>query len=136
MTRRIRWKPTQPQADGETPGSKKIGRAVSTVVYQEFRKDAKKYAEEQGVMFGYPAGRGSNTHVALEQNARCASCYGGINTLEKDKKKNMDSVNEEEWEPMPRLLVIDSGAAEAVIPTEWFPLHDVQEVQGSKSGVY
>ena len=55
---------------------------------------------------------------------------------EKHEEKNIGSVNEYEWEHMPRPLVIDSGAAETVIPTEWFPLHGVQESHGSKSGVY
>ena len=59
-----------------------------------------------------------------------------INILEKHEEKNIDNVKEDEWEPMPRPLVIDSGAAETVIPSEWFPLHDTLESHGSKSGVY
>jgi hypothetical protein len=60
----------------------------------------------------------------------------GIDMLEKHEEKSIDNFNNDKWEPMPRPLVIDSGAAETVIPSEWFPLHDIQESQGSKSGVY
>ena len=28
-----------------------------------------------------------------------------------------------EWTPMPKPLVVDSGAAETVIPRTWFPNH-------------
>jgi hypothetical protein len=37
---------------------------------------------------------------------------------------------------MPRPLVIDSGAAETVMPENWFPLHDIQESEGSKNGMF
>ena len=37
---------------------------------------------------------------------------------------------------MPRALVIDSGAAETVMPSDWFPKHEVKESEGSRNGVY
>ena len=35
----------------------------------------------------------------------------------------------EEWRLMPRPLVIDSGAAETVFPTDWFTGHELRERQ-------
>ena len=40
------------------------------------------------------------------------------------------------WKPMPCPMVIDSGAAETVIPTSWFTDHAIRETEASKSGVY
>ena len=37
---------------------------------------------------------------------------------------------------MPRPLVIDSGAAETVIPGDWFPGHRTEESEGSRNGIY
>ena len=39
------------------------------------------------------------------------------------------------WEFMPYPLVVDSGAAETVIPLEWFSDHKLYESEGSKSGM-
>ena len=47
----------------------------------------------------------------------------------------MDNM-EQSWATMPRALVIDSGAAETVMPSDWLPDHEVKESVGSKSGVY
>ena len=41
-----------------------------------------------------------------------------------------------EWTPMPQPLVVDSGAAETVIPRTWFPSHRAVESEGSKHGVF
>ena len=41
-----------------------------------------------------------------------------------------------EWTPMPQPLVVDSGAAETVIPRTWFPNHKTVESEGSKRGVF
>ena len=50
-----------------------------------------------------------------------------VNILEKHCDKNINSVEDRLWEPMPRALVIDSGAAETVMPSDWFPKHEVKE---------
>ena len=44
--------------------------------------------------------------------------------------------SQREWTPMPQPLVVDSGAAETVIPRIWFPNHQTVESQGSKRGVF
>ena len=41
-----------------------------------------------------------------------------------------------EWTPMPKPLVVDSGAAETIIPRLWFPSHKTAESEGSKRGVF
>ena len=45
-------------------------------------------------------------------------------------------MEEQEWKLLPRPLVIDSGAAETVMPSDWFPDHATQESPGSKDGVF
>ena len=35
-----------------------------------------------------------------------------------------------EWTPMPQPLVVDSGAAETVIPRTWFPNHKDSGIRG------
>ena len=41
-----------------------------------------------------------------------------------------------EWTPMLQPLMVDSGAAETVIPRTWFPNHKTVESEGSKRGVF
>ena len=41
-----------------------------------------------------------------------------------------------EWTPTPQPLVVDSGAAETVIPRTWFLNHETVESEGSKRGVF
>ena len=40
------------------------------------------------------------------------------------------------WVPMPCPMVIDSGAAETVLPSSWFRSHKLLETDASRSGVY
>ena len=40
------------------------------------------------------------------------------------------------WIPMPCPMVIDSGAAETVLPLSWFKDHKIMETDASRSGVY
>ena len=42
----------------------------------------------------------------------------------------------EEWKLMPRPLVIDSGAAETVMPTDWFTGHELKETEESRGGQF
>lgn len=41
-----------------------------------------------------------------------------------------------EWIPLPKPLVVDSGAGETVIPNDWLPQHPMRESMGSKSEDY
>ena len=41
-----------------------------------------------------------------------------------------------EWQPLPKPLVVDSGAGETVIPTDWLPKHEIEESVGSRSREY
>ena len=72
---------------------------------------------------------------------------GGIEGLRKDSNLAgmllSNSVGSEplcemasEWTPMPQPLVVDSGAAETIIPRMWFPSHKTAESEGSKRGVF
>ena len=40
----------------------------------------------------------------------------------------------EEWKLMPRPLVIDSGAAETFMHTDWFTGHELKETEESRGG--
>ena len=42
----------------------------------------------------------------------------------------------EEWKLMPRPLVIDSRAAETVLPTDWFTGHELEETEESRGGQF
>ena len=42
----------------------------------------------------------------------------------------------EEWKLMPRPLVIDSGAAETFMPTDWFTGHELKETEESRGGQF
>ena len=54
-----------------------------------------------------------------------------------EKGKMLGSTEEgEEWKLMPRPLVIDSGAAETVLPVDWFTEHKLRETQESRGGQF
>ena len=50
--------------------------------------------------------------------------------------KMIGNTEGEEWKLMPRPLVIDSGAAETVIPTDWFTGHELTETEESREGQF
>ena len=54
------------------------------------------------------------------------------NSVESEPLCEMSS----EWTPMPQPLVVDSGAAETIIPRMWFPSHKTAESEWSKRGVF
>lgn len=41
-----------------------------------------------------------------------------------------------EWVPLPKPLVVDSGAGETVIPSDWMTAHPVRQSDGSKADDY
>ena len=50
-----------------------------------------------------------------------------------EKGKMFGSTEErEDWRLMPRPLVIDSGAAETVLPTDWFTGHELKATEESR----
>ena len=53
------------------------------------------------------------------------------------KEEMLENTEEgEEWKLMPRPLVIDSGAAETVMPTDWFTRHELKETEESRRGQF
>ena len=63
----------------------------------------------------------------------CNCALKGINVLEKRRDKAIDNVDSA-WTPTPRPLVIDSGAAETVIPSDWVANHKVEDSAGWHTG--
>ena len=53
-----------------------------------------------------------------------------------ERGKMLGSTEGEEWRLMPRPLVIDSGAAETVLPTDWFTGHELKETEESRGGQF
>ena len=52
------------------------------------------------------------------------------------EKINQMGRKQTEWEPMPKPLVIDSGAGATVLPSEWFVNHETRESADSAQGRY
>ena len=60
-----------------------------------------------------------------------------VNLCPLERGKMFGSTEEgEEWKLMPRPLVIDSGAAETVLPTDWFTGHELRETEESRGGQF
>ena len=49
---------------------------------------------------------------------------------------HLNSVGKDEWISLPYDLVIDSGAAETVIPLSWLGSHPIEESPDSRAGAY
>ena len=61
----------------------------------------------------------------------------GVNLCPLERGKMLGSTEEgEEWRLMPRPLVIDSGAAETVLPTDWFTGYELKETEESRGGQF
>ena len=54
--------------------------------------------------------------------------------LEKHCGKALDEIDKDSLLPLPRPLVVDSGAAETVLPVEWCPQYAVRESQARTDG--
>ena len=87
-----------------------------------------------------PQGRIQNqTHKHRKMSARLNSRGDGneVNLCPLERGKMLGSTEEgEEWRLMPRPLVIDSGAAETVLPTDWFTGHELKETEESRGGQF
>ena len=71
----------------------------------------------------------------------CCSVGGGKATKDlslfmKIGGTSINAVGKNEWEMLPYDLVIDSGAAETVIPLSWLASHPTQESPDSRAGAY
>ena len=80
------------------------------------------------------------------QTCKCRSGTTKINASDEgndtdlcplERGKMLESTEEgEEWRLMPRPLVTDSGAAETVLPTDWFTGHELKETEESRGGQF
>ena len=60
-----------------------------------------------------------------------------ILNLEKGSKGGeLNEVEAKQCVPMPRLLIIDSGAAETVMPRDWFRSHPLMATEASRNGEF
>ena len=51
--------------------------------------------------------------------------------------KGLNSVNRHQgWVHMPMAMLIDSGAADTILPSDWLPEHETLESEGSRLGAY
>ena len=73
--------------------------------------------------FGKPDAPNDNT--ALNGLFKMVIPGGDLNGVEENQR----------WQFMPYPLVVDSGAAETVLPSDWFEHHKLWESEGSKSGM-
>ena len=58
-----------------------------------------------------------------------------MNVLEKGNRE-LHKVSQSDWVPLPKPIVVDSGAGETVMPVDWLPAHPVRESSGSKKNEY
>ena len=56
--------------------------------------------------------------------------------LEVQQDGMIGELNNDDWTELPHPLVIDSGAAETVIPTDWCANYPTRQGDGSKNGRY
>ena len=50
--------------------------------------------------------------------------------------QGINNVSTSEWLRMPHAMLIDSGAADTILPSDWFTDHELQESYGSRNGAY
>ena len=83
--------------------------------------------------------RRNQTHkrrvVSSKLNTRGNGKETSLCPLERGKMRG-NTEEGEEWKLMPRPLVIDSGAAETVMPTDWFTGHEMKETEESRGGQF
>ena len=56
-----------------------------------------------------------------------------VQLLEKGELHNLEG---QDWAPLPKPMVVDSGAGETVLPSSWLPEHPTEESVGSKNNDY
>ena len=59
---------------------------------------------------------------------------GNLGVLLEGSKKGLHNVGESKWTKFPEPLIIDSGAAETVLPKTWFLDYECRESAGSRNG--
>ena len=58
-----------------------------------------------------------------------------VNILEKESRE-LHKVSQSDWIPLPKPIVVDSGAGETVMPADWLPAHPLRESAGSQNNEY
>ena len=50
-----------------------------------------------------------------------------VNLFERNSGKDLNNIEQSEWCPFPKPLVVDSGAGETVMPKSWFVAHEIRD---------
>ena len=72
----------------------------------------------------------SNRYAALGDNEP------GNKELSLFEMGELNNFDNQEWRPLPKPMVVDSGAGETVLPSSWLPEHCTEESVGSKNNNY
>ena len=88
---------------------------------------------DAGVNRGKPAQ--SKERQCVWGRERMQSVGRPLDILEKCSA-DLCKITQSQWAPLPKALVVDSGAGKTVLPSEWLPAHDVAESPGSRSNEY
>ena len=76
------------------------------------------------------------TTVIEQANQKLESVEKDMNLLTKHVAEGINNLAQNEWQKFPEKLIIDSGAAETVMPGHWMANYKTQESQGSREGVF
>ena len=70
-----------------------------------------------------------------EGEKRRGACRGTLpamlGVLEPHRRKDLNEIEQSEWQPLPKPLVVDSGAGETIMPKSWFLAHAIKDSPGS-----
>ena len=61
---------------------------------------------------------------------------GEVNPMEKHYPKGINAVGHQEWKNMPFPMLVDSGAADTILPSSWFNDHKMVDSEGSLQGAF
>ena len=73
----------------------------------------------------------ARANYMIEDAERQGSNSKPVDLFELGGERSLNEIEQQEWVPLPRPLVIDSGAGETVIPRQWFSAHPLEPSAGS-----
>ena len=74
--------------------------------------------------------------ILAEADKKINSVEKDVNLLTKHIAEGINNLAKNEWQKFPEKLIIDSGAAETVMPSHWIENYKMNESAGSKEGVF
>ena len=135
-------KPEEDGTDGNTHNEARINKDVKeSSVFSGHKRTKDKLEGHNGDGTGENNGKSSVTRTIHDEKTesmidKVEELIKEMNMLTVHQAEGINALEANEWKRFPCPLIIDSGAAETVLPSSWFANYRMRQSAGSLAGVF